>query len=120
MVKVEIKKNYIPVEIGDLKYKFMMTDENYNKLNEFAKTVEKTEGDDIETVKEVVSKALDVILEDGAGEEIYQACGNSAVVFYSVYLELAKEISLEVMDEFKDNATQLEEVENKQKELTGK
>lgn len=81
-IRIEEKKAEIPVEIGDLKFSFKVTDEavlDFRKnglamVDELKNLQIKPDEEDetaLEKVKEVLRKGFDTILGEGAFEKIY-------------------------------------------------
>jgi len=77
-IKIEKKQTEIPIEIGDLKFTFDVTDESIKKFRENVIQIQKEldsindEEEDMENAKAILGKGFDVILGDGAFEKVYQ------------------------------------------------
>lgn len=81
-IKIEEKKPEIPVEIGPLKFAFVLTDESVlrfrKKGEEIQRELEKVElleEDDekaLEKLKDALHRGFDFFLGDGAFEKIYE------------------------------------------------
>lgn len=81
-IKIEEKKPEIPIEIGPLHFKFLVTDESvlqFRKkgveIQQELEKVEQIEDDDkkaLEQTKDVLRRGFDLILGDGAFEKLYE------------------------------------------------
>lgn len=81
-IKIEEKKPEIPVEIGPLKFTFVVTDEsvlkfrkNGAKIQRELEKVEQIEGDDekaLEQLRDILRRGFDLFLGTGAFEKIYK------------------------------------------------
>jgi len=77
-IKIEKKQTEIPIEIGDLKFAFDVTDESIQRFRENAIKIQQEleaiddEEEDFNKAKDILRKGFDVILGDGAFEEVYQ------------------------------------------------
>jgi hypothetical protein len=96
-VVIKIDKNYIPVKIGSLEFKFHLDDDYILKLEEYAKELKNIE--DVESVKDVelFKQAFDNLLGAGAGESIYEETGRSTFIMIDVFFQVLKEVIFEVM-----------------------
>lgn len=100
---IDIKQNFVPVKIGDLKYKFYLDDKSLEKLLEQTKKLEdmeqNLEQDKLTDGKEALIKTLDLFLESGAGQAIYELCGESTIILMKVFVDLSKELAQEVLEQ---------------------
>ena len=77
-IKIEKKQTEIPIEIGDLKFAFDVTDESIQRFRENAIKIQQEletiddEEENMENAKAILGKGFDVILGDGAFEKVYQ------------------------------------------------
>jgi len=80
-IVIQEKKPEIPVEIGKLKFKFLVTDESVKDFRikrthtkQELETMKIDEDDEraIEQIKEVLQKGFDLMLGKGAFEQIYE------------------------------------------------
>ncbi|WP_077616881.1 hypothetical protein [Caenibacillus caldisaponilyticus] len=77
-IKIEKKQTEIPIEIGDLKFAFDVTDESIQRFRENAIKIQQElevindEEEDFNKTKDILKKGFDVILGDGAFERVYQ------------------------------------------------
>lgn len=80
-IVIQEKKPEIPVEIGKLKFKFLVTDESVKDfrikgthIKQELETMKIDEDDEraIEQIKEVLQKGFDLMLGKGAFEQIYE------------------------------------------------
>lgn len=98
-IKIDIKKTYIPVEIGDLKLKFHYNDESLfvikDKLTEAQEellALDETDLEMEEMVKErnkVLKKAYDGLFEEGTFDKIWEM-SPSSVAIYSYFNEIVE------------------------------
>lgn len=98
-IKIETRKSTIPVEIdNDLKYEIDMSDESLRQAHtvftKFHEDAQKLADEDFDGAKELIIKALDEILEDGAGLTIYKRVGG-AFACVDVFNQLAEGIAVE-------------------------
>lgn len=99
-IKIQTKTPTIPIEIGDLTLEFDMTDENIDRLikgqQETQKELKDIKTDDVDSMKEVMKKAIDFILGDGAFEKIYNISPSVIIVadyYWSIIEGLQEEIT---------------------------
>lgn len=81
-IKIEEKKPEIPIEIGPLHFKFLVTDEsvlqfrkNGAEIQQELERVEQIEDDDekaLEQAKDALHRGFDLILGEGAFEKLYE------------------------------------------------
>lgn len=81
-IKIQEKKPEIPVEIGPLKFSFVVTDESVLKfrkkgaeVQQELEKVEQIEEDDekvLEQTKDILRRGFDLFLGDGAFEKVYK------------------------------------------------
>lgn len=98
-IKIQTEKPVIPIEIGDLNFEFEVTDENirrfYDSYDEVKKELEKVTGDDFESTKQVIAKAFDYILGEGAFNKIYEVSPSLIIItkyFWSIVEGLEEEL----------------------------
>lgn len=76
VIKINTVKAGTPVEIGELHFIFDTSDNALQKLEvaaeNFVADMAKIKGNDLEAVKEVLKNGYDLILGEGAFEQIYQ------------------------------------------------
>lgn len=103
VIKIQTRKPEIPIEIGDLKFSFDTSDESikefYAQANEVRKGLENITIDDeenaIEQVKEVLKQGFDVMLGEGAFEQIY-ALSPSITICTDYFVQLSEVIKREL------------------------
>src|SRR5690625_7687695 len=104
-IKIQTKRNYLPIEIGDLTLEFDMTDENierlYNTHEEMAKKFDKVDTNSPEKAREILKEAFDYILGEGAFEKIYALSGS--IITTTEYFEA---ITLAIRDKVQERTVQ--------------
>lgn len=107
-VVIKIDKNYIPVQIGDLEFKFKIDDKSMDDLQNTAKNL--GELDETENTKlDIFKQAFDVLFGEGAGEKIYEECGESTVIMVQVFFDTLRELVFESMAKQGADMTELDE-----------
>jgi hypothetical protein len=117
--KIEIKKAYEEVEIGNKIYRVDLGDDKVKEyqdfFNEYQKEAEKLEKTDVTKLspleqeeyrnrsKELTKRTFDVILGEGAFEEIYELTGRSSIVMFDIISQVMDIIN-ERSNEFKEKA----------------
>jgi hypothetical protein len=117
--KIEIKKSYEEVEIGNKVYRVDLGDDKVKEyqdfFNDYQKEAEKLEKTDVtklspseqdeyrEQSKELTKRTFDVILGPGAFEEIYELTGRSSIVMFDIISQVMDIIN-ERSNEFKEKA----------------
>ncbi|MGG4042125.1 hypothetical protein [Bacillus smithii] len=117
--KIEIKKAYEEVEIGNKIYRVDLGDDKVKEyqdfFNEYQKEAEKLEKTDVTKLspleqdeyrkrsKELTKHTFDVILGEGAFEEIYELTGRSSIVMFDIISQVMDIIN-ERSNEFKEKA----------------
>lgn len=105
-IKIQTKKSEIPIEIGDEKFAFDVSDESIKNFREEALKVQKefhSIGADVddETALEEARKALkrgfNVMLGEGAFEKIY-ALSPSVMICMQYFVQLAEGIEHELQN----------------------
>lgn len=103
-IRIEEQKPEIPVEIGELKFTFKVTDEavlNFRKeslrLKEELEKIQAAEEDEtnVEKVRELLRQGFDAFLGEGAFEKIYEMSPSVMVVsryFTQLVLGISDEI----------------------------
>lgn len=103
-IRIEEQKPEIPVEIGELKFTFKVTDEavlNFRKeslrLREELEKIQAAEDDEanIEKVRELLRQGFDAFLGEGAFEKIYERSPSIMIVsryFTQLVLGISDEI----------------------------
>lgn len=103
-IRIEEQKPEIPVEIGELKFTFKVTDEavlNFRKeslrLKEELEKIQVAEEDEtnVEKVRELLRQGFDAFLGEGAFEKIYEM-SPSVMVISRYFTQLVLGISDEI------------------------
>lgn len=103
-IRIEEQKPEIPVEIGELKFTFKVTDEavlNFRKeslrLKEELEKIQAAEEDEtnVEKVRELLRQGFDAFLGEGAFEKIYEM-SPSVMVISRYFAQLVLGISEEI------------------------
>lgn len=80
-IKIQTQRTSIPVEIGELEFEFKTTDENIAAFRKKAEEISKdlqniepsgTDDEILEQTKDVLRQGYDLILGDGAFDQIYE------------------------------------------------
>lgn len=107
-IKIQTQQTGIPIEIGPLKFTFDTSDENIKKFFKKAAELEKLENKeniiDLDSLKEDIKLGFDVILGEGAFEQIYNL--TPSVIACRTYLEQIAEGIVEELQ--KRNAAKTE------------
>ncbi|MEK0285916.1 hypothetical protein [Caldifermentibacillus hisashii] len=103
-IKIQTQKPEIPVEIGDLKFSFDVSDESIKKFREEAIKVQKelenlaisdNEDKALEQAKEVLKRGFEVMLGKDSFEKIYEI-SPSVIVCMDYFIQLAGGIEEEL------------------------
>ncbi|WP_453992104.1 hypothetical protein [Bacillus nitroreducens] len=102
---IQEQKPEIPVEIGKLKFKFIVTDESVKdfrvkgaQIKQELESMQMKEDDDaaIEQIKEVLKKGFDLMLGNGAFEQIYDMTP-SVMYLTSYFVQLSNGLHEELI-----------------------
>lgn len=105
-IKIQTKKSEIPVEIGDEKFAFDVSDESIKNFREEALKVQKefhsigADADEekaLEEAKKVLKRGFEVMLGEGAFEKIY-AISPSVMICMQYFVQLAEGIERELQN----------------------
>lgn len=98
-IKIQTQTPYIPIEVGELKLKFDMTDDNikclYDSEKQFQEKLNSVEDGDFEGQKKAIKTAVDFLLGDGAFDKLYSVTPSLVVVveyFVQISIGLKEEI----------------------------
>lgn len=98
-IKIQTEKPVIPIEIGVVKLEFEISDENierlYNSQEVYKNELQKIEGEDLESARLAVKKALDFFLGEGAFDKIYEVSPSIILVtkyFWQIVEGLEEEL----------------------------
>jgi len=108
-IKIQTEKPVIPIELGELKFEFELTDENikrfYDTQDEIRKEFEEMNGDDLESTKEIVKKAFDYILGDGAFDKIYEV-SPSIIIVVKYFQQIVEGLEVELLERAENTVQQ--------------
>ena len=103
-IKIEKKQTEIPIEIGDLKFAFDVTDESIKNFRENAikiqmelEGLENKEDENLELSKDILRKGFDLMLGEGAFEKIYQMTP-SIPYLLNYFIQLVDGLTEEIND----------------------
>lgn len=105
-IKIQTKKTEIPIEIGELKFAFDVSDESIQNFREEALRIQKEfheigpDVDDekaLEQAKAVLKKGFDMMLGEGAFEKIYKL-SPSVVICAQYFSQLVQGIEVELQN----------------------
>lgn len=105
-IKIQTKKPEIPIEIGDLKFSFDVTDESIKKFREKAVEIQKefhsigkTDDDNValEKVKDVLKRGFDLMLGKGTFEKIYDL-SPSIMICMDYFVQIVEGIEQELQN----------------------
>lgn len=103
-IKIQTQKPEIPVEIGDLKFSFDVSDESIKRFKDEALKAQKEfhsinidEDDDkaLEKAKEVIKRGYETILGKGAFEKIYEL-SPSVMICMQYFVQIVQGINKEL------------------------
>lgn len=106
MIKIDVERKFIPIQIGSNEFEFDLSDDAILKLQETYKkvvnNVEKVKLDDslsekqrIETTKKMQKEAVDFLLGRGAFDKIYAEVGSISSIT-DVLMELNEQLPKEI------------------------
>lgn len=107
-VVIKIDKNYIPVKIGELEFKFKLDDKSVQDLQDTAKELGELDEENNSNL-DVFKQAFDVLFGYNAGEKIYKECGESTIVMVQVFFDTLRELLFESMAKQGTDMTELDE-----------
>lgn len=98
-IKIQTQKPEIPIEIGDLKFAFDISDESVENFHKNAQEVigelSKLKDDDVKAAREVIRKGYDFILGEGSFEKVYEI-SPSVVICMQYLFQIAEGIEQEL------------------------
>lgn len=98
-IKIQTQKPEIPVEIGDLKFAFEITDEaieNYHKnVAKITDSLTKVKDDDVEGAKDILRKAYELFLGEGSFDAVYEITPSVVICMQYLY-QIAEGIDKEL------------------------
>lgn len=105
-IKIQTEKPEIPVEIGDLKFSFDLSDESIQKFRKEALEVQKefhsitiSEDDEeaLEQAKSVLKRGFDMMLGEGSFEKIYEL-SPSVMICAQYFVQIVQGIEVELQN----------------------
>lgn len=101
-IKIQTKKTSIPVELGDLKFGFDVTDESIKKFRENAIEIQKelavldiNDDNALDVTKDILKRGYDLILGDGAFDKVYEM-SPSVVIVMDYFVQIIEGIGSEL------------------------
>lgn len=89
----------IPIEIGDVKLGFDMSDENLQKLfdaeHDIMKKIDEVDKNDFEGQKEAIKEIIDALLGDGSFDKLYKL-SPSVFIVVEYFMQIAQGLKEEV------------------------
>lgn len=89
----------IPIEIGDVKLGFDMSDENIEKLfdseHDIMKMIDEVDKNDFDAQKEAVKSIVDKLLGDGSFDKLYEL-SPSVFIVVDYFLQIAQGLKEEI------------------------
>lgn len=117
MIKINVEKTAIPIEIGDLMFEFDITDKAIDKFRENALSVEQDlmsldadqyDNKDLGQVKEVLRKGYDTLLGVGAFDQVYKL-SPSVSVMMNYFIQITDGIQQQMSERVKYRSEQSKE-----------
>ena len=98
-IKIQTKTHVIPIEIGDVKLEFDMSDENIKKLfnseHDIMKMIDEVDKNDFDAQKEAVKSIVDKLLGDGSFDKLYEL-SPSVFIIVDYFLQIAQGLKEEI------------------------
>lgn len=98
-IKIQTKTHVIPIEIGDVKLGFDMSDENLQKLfdaeHDIMKKIDEVDKNDFEGQKEAIKEIIDALLGDGSFDKLYKL-SPSVFIVVEYFMQIAQGLKEEV------------------------
>lgn len=98
-IKIQTKTHVIPIEIGDVKLEFDMSDENLQKLfdteHDVMKKIDEVDKNDFEAQKKAISEIVDAMLGDGSFDKLYEL-SPSIFIVVEYFMQIAQGLKEEV------------------------
>ena len=123
-IKIQTEKPEIPVEIGNLRFSFDVSDESIKKFREDALKIQKeleniesidNDKEALEAAKNVLHRGYSIILGDGSFEKIYEL--SPSVIICMKYLE---QIVVGIEEELRNKGYSQTQKEKAQKYISNK
>lgn len=98
-IKIQTKTHVIPIEVGDIKLNFDMSDENLNKLfdseHEIMNTLSEVDKNDFEAQKKAIKKIIDEMLGEGSFDKLYDLTP-SVFIVVEYFMQIAQGLKEEI------------------------
>lgn len=98
-IKIQTKTHVIPIEVGDIKLSFDMSDENLDKLfdseHEIMNTLSKVDKNDFEAQKKAIKKIIDEMLGEGSFDKLYDLTP-SVFIVVEYFMQIAQGLKEEI------------------------
>lgn len=99
MIKIQTKTHIIPIEIGDVKLEFDMSDENIKRLfdseNEIMKKISEVDSNDFDAQKKAIKEIIDAMLGDGSFDKLYNL-SPSVFIVVEYFMQIAQGLKEEI------------------------
>lgn len=98
-IKIQTKTHVIPIEIGDVKLGFDMSDENIEKLfdseHDIMKKISEVDKNDFEAQKKAIKEIIDALLGDGSFDKLYDL-SPSIFIVVEYFMQIAQGLKEEI------------------------
>lgn len=98
-IKIQTKTHIIPIEIGDVKLEFDMSDENVKRLfdseKEIMKKINEVDKNDFEAQKQAISEIVDTLLGEGSFDKLYNL-SPSVFIVVEYFMQIAQGLKEEI------------------------
>lgn len=98
-IKIQTKTHVIPIEVGDIKLSFDMSDEKLDKLfdseHEIMNTLSKVDKNDFEAQKKAIKKIIDEMLGEGSFDKLYDLTP-SVFIVVEYFMQIAQGLKEEI------------------------
>ncbi|GEN30232.1 hypothetical protein HNQ35_000065 [Cerasibacillus quisquiliarum] len=98
-IKIQTQTHVIPIEIGDVKLEFDMSDENIKRLfdseNEIMKKISEVDSNDFDAQKKAIKEIIDATLGDGSFDKLYNL-SPSVFIVVEYFMQIAQGLKEEI------------------------
>ena len=98
-IKIQTKTHVIPIEVGDVKLAFDMSDENLKKLYDadldIRRKINEVDENDFEAQKKAISEIVDAMLGDGSFDKLYEL-SPSIFIVVEYFIQISQGLKEEV------------------------
>jgi len=98
-IKIQTKTHVIPIEIGDVKLGFDMSDENIQKLfnseHDIMKMIDEVDKNDFDAQKKAIKEIIDALLGDGSFDKLYDL-SPSIFIVVEYFMQIAQGLKEEI------------------------